>query len=135
MKMPLLPLMLVTAMATLRCPSAVAMAMKSTITGKAISDLYIGSDLTLDKGSSQQATATVKYADGTNANVTKSRDLVWNIGNTDVATVSSTGFVTAVAVGATTIKATYQGKRERVACADRQVARRGRALGARMTPT
>lgn len=78
--------------------------------GKAISDLDIGSDLTIDKGATQQVTATVKYADGTTSDVTKSSDLVWNIGNTDVATISDTGLVTGVSVGATTIKATYQGR-------------------------
>lgn len=78
--------------------------------GKAISDLDIGSDLTLDKGATQQVTATVKYTDGTSADVTTSSDLVWNIGNTDVATISSTGLVTGVEIGATTIKASYQGK-------------------------
>jgi trimeric autotransporter adhesin len=76
--------------------------------GKAISDLDIGGSITLDKGKTQQLSATVKYADGTTANVTTS--VVWNVGDTDVATVSSGGLVTGVKVGATTIKATYQGK-------------------------
>jgi hypothetical protein len=77
--------------------------------GKAISDLDIGGDLTIDKGQTKQMTATVKYADGTSANVTSSSDLVWNIGNTDVATVSG-GVVTAVEIGTTNVKATYQGR-------------------------
>jgi len=79
-------------------------------TGKAISDLDIGGDITLDKGKTQQMTATVEYADGTTSSATTSSDLVWNIGNTGVATISKDGVVTGVAVGATTIKATYQGK-------------------------
>ncbi len=78
--------------------------------GKTISDLDIGGDVTLDKGKTQQMTATVKYADGTSTNVTTSSDLVWNIGNTDVATISKDGVVTGQGTGATTIKATYQGK-------------------------
>ena len=78
--------------------------------GKAISDLDIGGDLTLDKGATQQMTATVVYADGSRSVVTKSDDLVWNIGNTDVATINDEGVVTGVEVGATQIKATYQGK-------------------------
>lgn len=78
--------------------------------GKAISDLDIGGDLTLDKGATQQMTATVVYADGTRSAVTESDDLVWNIGNTDVATINDDGVVTGVNVGATQIKATYQGK-------------------------
>lgn len=80
-----------------------------TNSGKAISDLDIGSDLTLDKGTTQQVSATVKYADGTSANVTSNADLVWNVENTDVATISKDGVVTGVSVGATKIKATYQG--------------------------
>jgi hypothetical protein len=79
-------------------------------TGKAISDLDIGGDLTLDKGKTQQMRATVKYADGTSTDVTTNGDLVWNIGNTDVATISEGGTVTGVEIGATQIKATYQGK-------------------------
>lgn len=78
--------------------------------GKAISDLDIGGDLTLGKAETKQMTATVKYADGTSSNVTTSSDLVWNIENTDVATISSDGVVTGVSVGATKIKATYQGR-------------------------
>ncbi len=81
-----------------------------SVTGKTISDLDIGGDLTLDKGKTQQMTATVKYADGTSVNVTTNADLVWNVGNTGVATISKEGIVTGVGVGATTIKATYQGK-------------------------
>jgi hypothetical protein len=78
--------------------------------GKAISSLDIGGSITLDKGKTQQVSATVKYADGTTAVVTTSSDLVWNVGNTDVATISKDGTVTGVNVGATTLKAIYQGK-------------------------
>lgn len=81
-----------------------------TANGKAISDIDIGGDVTLDKDKTQQVTATVKYADGTTANVTNSTDLVWNIGDTDVATISNTGLVTGKSTGVTKIKATYQGK-------------------------
>lgn len=78
--------------------------------GKTISDLDIGGDLTLNKGTTQQMRATLKYADGTSADVTTNSDLLWNIGNTSVATISKDGLVTGVDVGATQIKATYQGK-------------------------
>jgi hypothetical protein len=81
-----------------------------SVNGKAISELDIGADITLNKGSTQQATATVKYADGTSAGVTTSSDLVWNVGNADVATISADGLVTGKNVGATSLKATYQGK-------------------------
>jgi hypothetical protein len=77
---------------------------------KAISDLDIGGDITIDKGESKQLTATVKYADGTSADVTSSPDLVWNIDDTDIATITKTGMITGTGVGATKIKATYQGK-------------------------
>lgn len=79
-------------------------------TGKTISDLDIGGDLTLDKGKTQQMVATVKYADGTSSNVTSNSNLVWNVGDTGVATISKDGVVTGASVGATTIKATYQNK-------------------------
>ena len=59
--------------------------------GKAISDLDIGGDRTLGKGDSEQATATVRYADGTNADVTTNPALVWNVDNTSVATISRAG--------------------------------------------
>lgn len=55
-------------------------------------------------------TATVKYADGSSDTVTNSDNLVWNIGNTDVATISKTGVVTGNSIGATKVRATYQGK-------------------------
>ncbi|MBX3214114.1 MAG: Ig-like domain-containing protein [Labilithrix sp.] len=77
--------------------------------GKAISDLDIGGDITVDKGQTKQLSATVKYADGTSNVVTTSSDLVWNIGNTDVATVQD-GVVTGVEIGTTNVKAIYQGK-------------------------
>lgn len=76
-------------------------------TGKTISDLDIGSDRTLDKGQTEQATATVEYADGTNANVT--RQVVWNTSNAGVATISANGVVTAVSTGTASLKASYNG--------------------------
>lgn len=79
-----------------------------SVNGKAISDLDIGGDLALDSGKSQQMQATLEYADGTSRDVTRSDDLVWNIGNTNVATINRDGVVTGVAIGATTIRATYQ---------------------------
>lgn len=81
-----------------------------SVNGKAISDIDIGGDITLDKGATQQMTATVEYADGTSKDVTSDSSLVWNIGDTGVATISSSGLVTGVSIGATKIKATYQGK-------------------------
>lgn len=77
--------------------------------GKAISDVDIGGDLTISKGETKQMSATVEYADGTKLDVTTSSDLVWNVGNTDVATVDK-GVVTGVGIGTTNVKATYQNK-------------------------
>lgn len=76
--------------------------------GKAISSLDIGGDRTVDVGATEQMTATVKYADGTTKDVTKDGELVWNVGDTGVATVSSDGVVKGVAFGSTSVKATYQ---------------------------
>lgn len=80
-----------------------------TTTGQAISGVDIGGDVTIDKGEQKQLTATVDYADGTKADVTNNSQLVWNIDNTDVATISATGMLTGKSVGATKVKATYQG--------------------------
>ena len=54
-----------------------------------------------------QATATTLDA---NDNVLTGRVVTWSSGNTSVATVSSSGVVTATGVGATTIIATSEGK-------------------------
>ncbi|MEO8798460.1 MAG: Ig-like domain-containing protein [Polyangiaceae bacterium] len=76
--------------------------------GKAISGIDIGGDVTLDKGATQQETATVEYADGTKKDITSDSDAVWNVGDTGVATVSKTGLITGVGTGATTVSITYQ---------------------------
>lgn len=61
----------------------------------------------LQSGDSQQFTATAKYSNGTTANV--SSQATWKSSNTSVASVDSTGLVTALAAGFTTITATYSG--------------------------
>lgn len=81
-----------------------------TSNGKTISDLDISGDVTLNVGESQQATAILKYADGTTLDVSQNADTTWNTDNPDVATVSKTGMVMGVKVGVTKITATYQGK-------------------------
>lgn len=78
--------------------------------GKAISDLDIGGDITIDEGAEKQMTATVEYADGTTKDVTKDADLTWNIGNASVATISAEGVIRGVSKGTTTVKASYQGR-------------------------
>lgn len=81
-----------------------------TNNGKAISSIDIGGDVTLDKGSTQQETATVNYADGTKKDITSDGDAVWNVADTGVATISKTGLITGVGTGATTVSITYQNK-------------------------
>lgn len=61
----------------------------------------------LQTGDSQQFTATAKYSNGATANV--SSKAAWQSSNTSVASVDSTGLVTALAAGFTTITATYSG--------------------------
>ena len=81
-----------------------------TDNGKAISDLDIGGDITIDEGAEKQMTATVKYADGTTKNVTTDPELTWNIGDPSNATISSEGVIRGVSKGTTTVKASYQGR-------------------------
>ena len=56
-------------------------------------------------GSSAQFTATASMSDGTTQNVTSLA--TWQSSNTAVATVSSTGLVSAVAEGSVSVQATY----------------------------
>jgi uncharacterized protein YjdB len=58
-------------------------------------------------GKTSQLTATLKDANG---NTLTGRTITWSSSNTNAATVSSTGLVTAVAVGTTVITATSEGK-------------------------
>jgi hypothetical protein len=61
----------------------------------------------LKTGDSQQFTATAKYSNGSTANVTSKA--TWKSSNTSVASVDSTGLVTALAAGLATITATDSG--------------------------
>jgi chitinase len=62
---------------------------------------------TLAIGATTQATATPKDA---NNNVLSGRAITWSSGNTSVASVSSSGLVTAIAAGTSSITATSEGK-------------------------
>ncbi|MCQ2288181.1 MAG: Ig-like domain-containing protein [Muribaculaceae bacterium] len=73
-----------------------AVTVKISATGISLSK----TSLTLEKGSTSTLTATVSPTDATNKNVT------WTSSNTSVATVSSTGVVTAIRPGSATITAT-----------------------------
>lgn len=65
------------------------------------------SPASLQTGDSQQFTATAQYSNGSTVNVTSKA--TWESSNTSVASVDSTGLVTAVAAGFTTIAATDSG--------------------------
>lgn len=67
--------------------------------------------LSLKAGTSAQLTVKYKDAEGDESNVT---DAVYESKNTQIATVSSTGLITAVKAGSTSIDVTYQGLTERV---------------------
>jgi trimeric autotransporter adhesin len=78
--------------------------------GKAIASVEIEpKKATLSKGSTLQFRATVRYADGTIADVTDHPNTVWNTSDPSVATVSKTGLVTAVKEGLVDITADYKG--------------------------
>jgi uncharacterized protein YjdB len=76
--------------------------------GKAVSGLSVGpSTDTMSTGSTKQLTATLQYADGSSRDVTDDSGTVWNTSNASVATVTASGMVTAVAVGAVEISADF----------------------------
>jgi trimeric autotransporter adhesin len=63
--------------------------------------------VSLTTGGTQQITATARDAQG---NALADRAVTWESQNTNIATVSSTGLITAVAPGTTTVTATSEGK-------------------------
>src|SRR5207248_2038671 len=65
------------------------------------------SSATLQVGQTSQLTATPKDANGT---ALSGRTIAWSSGNTTVATVSTSGLVTANAAGSATITATSEGQ-------------------------
>ncbi len=58
-------------------------------------------------GEQQQMTATATLTDGTTQNLTTDSRLVWVSTNQTVATITSDGVISALAIGATTIRATF----------------------------
>jgi hypothetical protein len=81
------------------------------INGRTISELVIeGNDTTtLKVGTTTQLRATLRYADGTNRDITQDASIVWNTDSATLATVSSTGLVTGVKAGLVKISASYRG--------------------------
>jgi uncharacterized protein YjdB len=61
-------------------------------------------------GTFQEATVMADYQNVTNLNVTAASGMVYTSSNTNVATVSASGYITAVAEGNVTITATFEGK-------------------------
>lgn len=70
--------------------------------------------LTLSEGLSRTVVATVKDAQG---NVLADRPVTWESANTNIASVSATGIVTALVVGNTVIRAMVEGKTAEVVVA------------------
>ncbi|MGB9886311.1 MAG: Ig-like domain-containing protein, partial [Moorellales bacterium] len=66
------------------------------------------SSVNLSKGQTQQLTVTAYYSDGSSQDVTASAS--YSSSNTSVASVSSSGLVTAVDVGSATVTVSYGGK-------------------------
>ncbi|MFO0699952.1 MAG: RHS repeat-associated core domain-containing protein [Nitrospira sp.] len=64
-------------------------------------------ELTLFVGETQPMTATATLTDGTTQNLTTDSRLVWSSTNQTVATIASDGLINALAVGASTIRATF----------------------------
>jgi uncharacterized protein YjdB len=79
-----------------------------TDNGKAVAGVTVGpSTTTMSAGSTKQFTAMLEYADGTSRDVTTERSTIWNTSNPSVATVSTTGMVTAVKLGTVEITAEF----------------------------
>lgn len=74
----------------------------------AVSVSITGTPVLTAESETSQLTATATFSDGTTHDVTSSA--TWVSSNSEVATVSDAGLVTAVDAGTTTIKAIYQGE-------------------------
>lgn len=84
---------------------SVIAATKLTVSNKTITSIAINpSNAILTSGTSQQFTATATFSDGTTGDVTSS--VSWSSSSVGIATISSSGFVTAISTGTTTITAT-----------------------------
>lgn len=88
---------------------SVASASSNTVTpAPALSSITVTpADPSVERGTSRQFSAEAVYSDGTTDDVTETAD--WSSGDTDVATVDSTGLADGRAVGSTTISASFNG--------------------------
>ena len=84
----------------------------ATDDGKVIAAIELTPEkATLSKGTTQQFRAIVRYADGTTADITDSKDVIWNTSEPTVATVSKNGVVTAAKEGVANITVDYKGEK------------------------
>ena len=84
-----------------------------TVTAVPVASVAVSpTSASLTIGETQQATATARDAQG---NALAGRTITWQSGNTNVATVTQAGLITAVGVGNTTVTATSEGKTGTVA--------------------
>ena len=84
----------------------------ATDDGKVIAGIDVSPEkATLSKGTTQQFRAIVRYADGTTADITDSKDVVWNTSEPTVATVTKNGVVTAAKEGIANITVEYKGEK------------------------
>jgi hypothetical protein len=79
------------------------------INGRTISEVAIDGEGSLKVGDTAQLTATIRYADGSSRDATQDQNVVWNTDNPGIATVTSTGLVTAEKIGRVSITASYRG--------------------------
>jgi trimeric autotransporter adhesin len=79
-----------------------------TVSNKVVSSITISpTNQTIASLSTESFSATANYSDGTTATVTSST--TWTSSNTAAATINSSGVATGVAIGTTTITATFSG--------------------------
>jgi uncharacterized protein YjdB len=84
----------------------------ATDDGKVIAGIDVSPEkATLSKGKTQQFRAIVRYADGTTADITDSKDVIWNTSEPTVATVTKNGVVTATKEGIANITVEYKGEK------------------------
>lgn len=91
--------------------TVIIQACSSKSTTKVLSSVGItpNSQITLTINQAQQFNATGTYSDGSSADITY--DVTWTSDSTNIATISSSGLASGVAVGSTKISASLSGKK------------------------
>jgi|GEM_PF-4244234 len=80
------------------CDSGEKDSTPGTVENVSVNDIKLNNTMIIETGSSMELTYTISPSDATNQNVS------WTSSDTDVATVSSTGLVTAVSAGTSTVQ-------------------------------